>query len=59
MNMWKNPTLKPYLVLLGLIWLYVIAGVFFAQVVYPGTLNADSEPDTRTVNIRFGGHPPR
>lgn len=52
MNMWKNPTLKPYLVLLGLIWLYVIAGVFFAQVVYPGTLDTE-EPPMRTVNIHF------
>lgn len=48
----KTRTLKAYAIALGLLWLYVIAGVFFAQVVYPGTLGAE-EPRTKSVNIRF------
>lgn len=46
-------SIKAYLIALGLLWLYTIAGVFFATVCFPGALDAGGEPDTRTVNIRF------
>lgn len=49
----KSRTLKAYAIALVLIWLYTIAGVFFAAVVYPGALANDDEPRTTTVNIRF------
>lgn len=47
-------TYKAYGLALGLLWAYVIAGVFFATVCFPGALSANDEPPARTVTIGFG-----
>lgn len=47
-------TYKAYGIALGLLWAYVVAGVFFATVCYPGALTAADEQPTRTVTIGFG-----
>lgn len=48
----SRKTYKAYGIALGLLWAYVVAGVFFATVCYPGV--SDDEPATRTVTIGFG-----
>lgn len=50
----NTKTYKAYGIALGVLWAYVIAGVFFAAVVYPGALSAAGEQPTRTVTIGFG-----
>lgn len=50
----KSRTVKAYAIALALIWLYTIAGVFFAAVCYPGTLTtSDDDRPAKTLNIRF------
>lgn len=47
-------TLKAYGIALALIWLYTVAGIFFACIVYPSTLTtSDNDRPPHTLNIRF------
>ncbi len=47
-------TYKAYGIALGLLWAYVVAGVFFAAVCFPGALASADEPAPRSVTIGFG-----